>query len=285
MSSKLDVSQYLERIQANLSEPLNSYQVIDCGWTNLVIEVDQQWIFRFVRDVDNRQIAVEQDFLPKFAAVSPVKIPEIIFRDRDYIAYRKILGERFSPEKFALSSKSQKNQLIELLANFLTCLHNFRFEHQYLSIAPYGGGDFWNDLWFVVKDELSVSTRYKAERYFTNIMEKINSVPFNKTLVHADLGTNNILVDFNQNSLGGIIDFGDLCLGDPAADFAGFYRNFGRQFTDKLISYYQRPIEENFWTRIEYESKRKMFFVVYFAKNYGFEDDVPQILQYIEKLF
>ncbi|WP_319422285.1 hypothetical protein [Pleurocapsa sp. FMAR1] len=44
-------------------------------------------------------------------------------------------------------------------------------------------------------------------------------------------------------------------------------------------------IEENFWSRIKYESKRKMFFVVYFAVNYGFESDIPDILQYIKKLF
>ena len=285
MSSNLDVSRYLERIQANLSEPIDSYKVIDRGWTNLVIEVNQRWIFRFVRDRNNRQIFLEREFLPQLATVSPVKIPEISFSDRDYIAYRKILGEKFAPEKFLLFSKSQKIQLIELLADFLTCLHNFQFEHQHLSTAPYGGGDFWRDLWLAVQEDLSVSTRDKAERYFTDVMGKIDAVPFDQTLIHADLGTNNILVDFNRNSLGGIIDFGDLCLGDPAADFAGFYRNFGRQFTEELISCYQRSIEANFWTRIEYESKRKMFFVVYFAKNHGFEDDVPQILQYIDQLF
>ena len=285
MESKLNISEYLNCIKADLSEPIDSYKIIDRGWTNLVFEVNQRWIFRFVRDNSNRQIIVERNFLPKFAAVSPVKIPEIIFSDRYYIAYRKIPGERFSPARFALFSQAQKTELIELIANFLTSLHNFQFDHQHLSTVPYGGGDFWHDLWLAVKDGLSVSTRDKAEKYFTDVIKKINTVPFEKTLIHADLGTNNILVDFEQNCLAGIIDFGDLCLGDPAADLAGFYRNFGRQFTEELISRYQRPIESNFWLRIDYESKRKLFFVAYFAKNYGYENDVPQILQYIEKLF
>ncbi len=140
-------------------------------------------------------------------------------------------------------------------------------------------------MWFLVKDDLSDQTKNKAEKYFTKAIAQINTIPFEKTLIHADLCTNNVLVNFQQRSLGGVIDFGDLCLGDPAADFAGFYRNFGHQFTQELIYYYQRPIEKNFWTRIEYESKRKMFSVVYFAVNYGFESDIPAILQYIEKLF
>ena len=285
MESQLNIAEYLKRIQANLSKPIHSYKVIDRGWTNLVIEINCRWIFRFVRDINNQQIAIEREFLPKFAKVSPVKIPEILISDFDYIAYRKILGERFSPEKFALFSESQKTKLIRLLSEFLTCLHNFEFDHQYLSSAPYGGGDFWKNLWVLVKDYLSTLTRDKAEKYFTSVIEKIDSIGYKPTLTHADLGINNILVNFKQNSLGGVIDFGDLCLGDPAADFAGFYRNFGRQFTQELICYYQKPIEANFWTRIEYEARRKLFFVVYFALNNGFESDVPNIIKYIETLF
>jgi aminoglycoside 2''-phosphotransferase len=223
LEPQLSVEEYLERIKKDFFEPVNSYKIIQDGWTNLVVEINEQWIFRFVRDKNNQQITGE----------------------------------------------------------FLTCLHNFKFDHQYLSQTPYGGGD----LWLLVKDDLSPQTRYKAEKYFTQAIKQINTVPFEPTLIHADLGTNNVLVNFKQNSLGGVIDFGDLCLGDPAADFAGFDRNFGRQFTQELISYYQRPIEANFWTRIEYESKRKMFFVVYFAMNYGFESHIPNILQSIEKLF
>ncbi len=285
MESSLNIAQYFERIQGSLAEPIDSYKIIDRGWTNIIIEINKRWIFRFVRDINNRQIAIEQDFLPKFAGVSPVKIPEIILSDRDYIAYVKIPGERFSPEKFLLFSNSQKTATIKLLGEFLTCLHNFQFSHQYLSAAPYGGGDFWNDLWFAVKDNLSAPTKQKAEKYFRDAMAQIKSIPWKKTLIHADLGTNNILMDFQQNSLSGIIDFGDLCLGDPAADFASFYRNFGRQFVRELLYYYQRSVEDNFWTRIEYESKRKMFLMVYFAHNYGFESEIPHILQYIEELF
>ena len=285
MESKLTIEEYLKRIWSNFFEPIDSYKIIDGGWTNLVIEINRRWIFRFVRDKDNHQIAVERDFLPQFTRVSPVNVPEIIISDRDYFAYRKIIGERFAPQKFLSLSNTQKTEILKLLGEFLTCLHNFQFFHQYLSLAPYGGRDFWNDLWLLVKDELSTHTRDKAEKYFSNAFEQINTIAFDETLIHADLGTNNILVNFEQGVLGGVIDFGDLCLGDPAADFAGFYRNFGRQFTEELLCYYHRPIEDNFWARIDYESKRKMFFVVYFALNYGFESYVPRIVRYIENLF
>lgn len=278
-------AEYLSRISEQLTEPVDSYKVVREGWTNLVIEINNRWIFRFVRNKNNRQIVVEREFLPKFVKVCPVSIPEIVFSESDYIAYPKILGERFSPEKFALFSNFQKAKIFELLGKFLACLHSFSFSHQYLSDAPYDGKDFWNELWSVVQHRLSPYTKEKAKKYFTDVLKQIEATAFESTLIHADLGTNNILVDFQQNELTGIIDFGDLCLGDPAVDFAGFYRNFGRQFTQELLNNYQRPIENNFWTRIEYQSKRKLLFVVYFALNNGFEKDIPNILQYIETLF
>lgn len=176
------MAEYLEHIRANFFEPINSCKIINVGWTNLVFENNEEWIFRFVRDSSNQQIVIEQNFLPRFAEVSPVKIPEIVISDRNYIAYRKILGERFSPEKFLLFSNSQKTELFKLLGRFLTCLHNFQYSHQYLSSAPYGGGDFWNDLWILVKDNLTTQTRNKAEQYFIKIqlfiLGRLDELPY-----------------------------------------------------------------------------------------------------------
>ena len=195
MAINLGFKKYLDRIETNFAEPINSYKVIQQGWTNLAIEINNRWIFRFVRDKTNRQIAVERDFLPQFAIVSPVNIPDLRISQDDYIAYPKILGERFSPQKFSSFSVSQKTELIKSIGRFLTCLHNFQFSHQYLSEAPYGGQDFWNDLWLVVKDNLSLKTKNRAESYFVNAIAQIEKIPFAPTLIHADLGTNTKLIN------------------------------------------------------------------------------------------
>ena len=279
------IEEYLQRIQSEFFEHVDSYQVIQSGWTNIVVEVNAKWIFRFVRDTRNTQIVVERDFLPQFEKNTSVEIPSLMMSGEDFIAYRKIVGERFSPEKFAAFSSIQKNEIIKNLGDFLTCLHKFQFLHPHLSAVPYGGGDFWIDLWPPVKNRLSNKTRTKAENFFTTALDRINAFPFEKTVTHSDLGTNNILVDFERRRLGGIIDFGDLSLSDPAVDFAGFYRHFGRQFVQEMLRYYERSVEGNFWERIEYEALRKPFFVVYFALNYGFEQHVPGIIAYIEELF
>ena len=44
-------------------------------------------------------------------------------------------------------------------------------------------------------------------------------------------------------------------------------------------------VGEDFWTRVDYESKRKLFFVVFFALNYGFDQYVPGVVRAIESQF
>ena len=52
-----------------------------------------------------------------------------------------------------------------------------------------------------------------------------------------------------------------------------------------MVEHYQLPLGEDFWTRVDYESKRKLFFVVFFALNYGFEKYVPGVVRAIESQF
>lgn len=273
------------RIRAALPEPIESVQLIDTGWTNRVFEVNGRFIFRFVRDPANTQIAVERAFLPLFAPRAPVAVPHPLYDDVDYIAYRKIPGARFAPDKFAAFTPAQQAVLISRLGAFLKALHNFQFTHPALSAAPYGGGDFWRELWPLAKSELSARTQSRAERFFTRVYARATAVPFAKTITHSDLATNNVLVDYENRHLGGIIDFGDVCVADPAVDFAGFYRRFGRSFVETLLRHYHRPVADNFWARIEFEAKRKIFFVLYFALHHGYEAEAPNIVRTIETLF
>ncbi|MEM7801682.1 MAG: aminoglycoside phosphotransferase family protein, partial [Chloroflexota bacterium] len=211
---------YLDRIRDTFPEAIDSYKVIDSGWTNLVIEINDQWIWRFARDRSNPQTALEGAFLPAFSDVSPLPIPTPVWQGEDFIAYKKIKGERCAPEKFFQLGSDQQSDMISGIGAFLTALHSFEFTHLKLSEAPYGGGDFWVDLWPSVEGKLSDRARSNAERFFKNAFNAIDAYPFSKTLIHSDLATNNLLVNFEAPRLTGIIDFGDLSIGDPAADFA-----------------------------------------------------------------
>ena len=276
---------YESIIRNALTEPVESIIQLDEGWTNVVLEVNAKWIFRFVRDLSNTQLAVEQAFLPLFQKDSPLSIPEIQHSGTNYIAYKKIEGVKFSETIFQHLGQKERKTAAGTLGNFLSCLHAIAFEHQHIKAAPFGGNDFWRELWPAVSPHLRGYTRKNAEDYFRQTIPKVTSATYQNVIAHSDFGTTHVLIDAAHSKIVGVIDFGDLSISDPAADFATFYRRFGKQFAEDMVEHYQLPLGEDFWTRVDYESKRKLFFVVFFALNYGFEQYVPGVVRAIESLF
>ena len=268
-----------------LDQPVESIVRLEEGWTNIVLEVNERWIFRFVRDPSNTQFAVEQAFLPLFKGHSPLPVPEIRYSGANFIGYEKIIGVKFSEAIFRSLGRSERTTLAAALVDFLSSLLTFSFEHRHLKGAPFGGGDFWRELWPAASPHLQSHTRKKAESYFHRALSRVASASYRNVVAHSDFGTNNVLLDAARSEIAGVIDFGDISISDPAADFATFYRRFGKPFAEDMAENYRLPMGDDFWTRVDYESKRKLFFVLFFALNCGFEEHVPGIVRAIESLF
>lgn len=52
--------------------------------------------------------------------------------------------------------------------------------------------------------------------------------------------------------LTGVIDWGDVTIGDPAIDFVGLHRVGGKQFVEQIIMRYQNTLNGAFWQRLEF---------------------------------
>ena len=268
-----------------LDDSVESIVQVDEGWTHIVLEVNGSWIFRFVRDPSNTQIAVEQAFLPVFQRHSPLPIPAIRYSGANYIGYEKIEGVKFSESVFRSLGRNERTKLAAALGDFLCSLHGVSFEQRHLKPAPFGGGDFWGELWPVGAPLLQPTTRKSAEGYFRRALSRIVSAAYGDVVTHSDFGTGNVLIDASGRKLTGVIDFGDIGIGDPATDFASFYRRFGKPFAEAMAEAYRLPLGDDFWARVDYQSKRKLFFVLFFALNHGFEQHLPGIVREIESLF
>lgn len=266
-------------------DPVESIVRIDEGWTHIVLEVNGSWIFRFVRDPSNTQIAVEKAFLPVFKECSPLPIPAIRYSGANFIGYEKIEGVKFSESVFRSLGRNERTKLAAALGDFLSVLHAVSFKHPHLNTAPFGGGDFWRELWPVGAPRLQDEIRRKAEAYFRQAIPTVDSAVYRPVVAHSDFGTGNVLIDTAHSRIAGVIDFGDIGIGDPAADFATFYRRFGKPFAEAMAEAYRLPLGDDFWMRVDYTSKRKLFFVLFFALNHGFEAYVPSVVREIESLF
>ena len=268
-----------------LDEPVESLVRVDEGWTNPVLEVNGRWMFCFVRDFANTQLAVEQAFLPTFKECSPLPIPEIRYSGAGFIGYEKIEGVKFSESVFRSLGECERTALATALGGFLSILHAVSFEHRHLNAAPFDGGDFWDELWSTAAPRLRSSTRQRAEGYFHRALARVAAAAYRDVVTHSDFGTSNVLIDTARSRIAGVIDFGDIGTGDPAADFATFYRRFGKPFAEDMAEAYRLPLGDDFWMRVDYESKRKLFFVLFFALNHGFEAYVPGIVRGIDSQF
>ena len=228
--------------------------------------MNERWIFRFVRDLSNTQLAIEQAFLPLFKGHSPLPIPEIRYSGPHFIAYEKIEGVKFSEAIFRSLGTGERSNLAAALGNFLSCFHAVAFEHRDLKAAPFGGGDFWRVLWPAASPRLQSHTRKKAEGYFHRALSRVAAATYGSVVAHSDFGTSNVLLDAARSEIAGVIDFGDMSIGDPAADFATFYRRLGKPFAEAMAEAYRMPLGDD-------------------LLNHGFDEHVPGLVSEIESQF
>lgn len=253
------MEQKLQQIRAVFPEDITHVHLIESGWMNLVIEINDRWIFRFPRKEDSReQMEVEKTFLQAFRAVSPVRLPHFVYQTDAFVGYEKIQGELFSPQHLANLSAPQTEKIAQTLANFLHCLHTFSFADERVRQWRFNGDgrDFYEVVLPVVLPQLSASVAAKVRAYFDAFAADEANFTFTKGLVHGDLRAEHMIFDPSAGAIVGIIDFGDLSHGDLALDFAGIAHDLGADFLQQVLSFYPGGTDDHLRTRIDFHAKK-----------------------------
>jgi aminoglycoside phosphotransferase (APT) family kinase protein len=199
------------------------------GWDNTAFLVNEALVFRFPR----RQAAVplleaEARLLPALAPRLPLAVPVPVFAGTPSEAYPwPFAGYSFLPGRTACTAdltEDQRRAAAEPLARFLATLHAIPAEQ---AVALGAGPDPIARLDIVSRlprarellDRLTGLGLVADPRPFAAILDSAPAAapPRADTLVHGDLYAAQLLVD-GDNRLTGVIDWGDIHLGDPAAD-------------------------------------------------------------------
>jgi aminoglycoside phosphotransferase (APT) family kinase protein len=203
------------------------------GWDNVAFAVNDRFVFRFPR----RQIAVElmrQEtlVLPLLAPHLPLPVPVPTLQGQPgpryaypFAGYQMLSGITACRVSW---TDDQRIQCAESLAAFLASLHHVPVAPDAHTWAP---GDFMarTDLrkWLHVMreraDSLSEEALPRSRRAeVLGLAERLSHTPpwtDDLCWVHGDLYARHLLVD-EHHQISGIIDWGDVHLGDPALDLS-----------------------------------------------------------------
>ncbi|MBV8711298.1 MAG: phosphotransferase [Solirubrobacterales bacterium] len=206
------------------------------GWDNTVWLVDGRWVFRFPRrEVVIAGIEREMAVLPRLARLVPLPIPIPVFFGRPVDDYRwPFFGAALIPgmeTADSACSDADRCRLAGPLAGFLRALHDGDTAAAVdptgeLPSDPMGRGDMEQRVPLTEK-RLSEVERLGMWRAPGSIHEVLDAArglgtPESSALVHGDLHIRHLLVD-DDCGAAGVIDWIDICRGDPAIDLPLFW--------------------------------------------------------------
>jgi RIO-like serine/threonine protein kinase len=196
------------------------------------------------------------------------------------MGYRKIPGERFS-KLYLNASSEQLRGLGEQIGHAVGEFHSLEenvLDGEADSFTPESYRSEQSAIFDRVQDEvyprLSTDQREWTESIFNDFLESDENFEFEPVIAHCDLYTTNILVDPPTLNLTGIIDFENVDLYDPAADFI-FLRE-GTDLLKSLLHVYPHRIDPKLGDRVTYIIGKQPFF--YFLK--GFDFGIDRMVKY-----
>lgn len=247
------------------------------GWDNVAFLVGSQWLFRFPR----RQIAVpgvqrEIAVLPRLAARLPVPVPDPQFIGVPSPRYPwPFFGARLLPGRELADSGltgSRRGRAAASVGHFLRALHEpglvalvgdaglpvdpmrratpsvravraRQVLDRLLRSGIWPGGSEVSQFLDQAERGAAGTGNWAADPANPGETQAADELPGAGSLVvcHGDLHVRHVLVA-RDGSATGVIDWGDLCLADPAVDLSIAYFGFAGRARADLLSAYGRPV-------------------------------------------
>lgn len=206
-------------------------RLLSQGWDNTVWLVDRRWVFRFPRrEVVIAGLEREMALLPRLVRLVPLAIPTPVFLGRPADGYGwPFLGAALIPGREladAACSEADRCRLARPLAAFLRALHD---GDTAAAVDPAGElpGDPMGRADMALRvpgtaervAELERLGLWRAPASVHEVLDAARGLgaPKPSALVHGDLHLRHLLVDEDCGAAG-VIDWIDICRGDPAID-------------------------------------------------------------------
>lgn len=221
------------------------------GWDFYVLEVNEEWIFRFPRRPQQMErLKQEADFLNQAAPDLSLAVPHYeVLHLRGALpfgGYRKLPGTPLSTATCPFLSIPLRE-----LGQFLSALH------QMDNFPDLPGGANWVEKYRELEKQaaealypsMEVSRQEELKKLFQHLHRELGKTHLPLCPIHGDLSAAHLLG--GEHHLTGVIDWGDACIGDPAHDFAAIWLEFGESTARRVARHYSGFIDSSFWIRAD----------------------------------
>ena len=219
------------------------------GTDSVAYLVDGEWVVRFPM-VDNARLTLRRELalLPRLGPALPLPVPafEHVGRGDDgellFVAYRALPGVPLTPELFATLPKNEQEAALASLAALLNALHAFPVDaaraagvgHERLTGGYHDGQ---RDLPRSLAPALTASEVARLEAAFARYETDHEPARLAPALLHSDLKPAHVLYDPAARRVTGVLDWGDVSLGDPDFDLAVIAIFFGDELMARLLEH------------------------------------------------
>jgi aminoglycoside 2''-phosphotransferase len=288
--SELEARLRARVVRAAPTISIGSARVIEEGFDSDALIVNDAWVFRFPRRPDvAAQLEVERALLPALAESLPLPVPrfEVIGPAEGdalpFVGYRMLPGEQLRAPLLASLADAEREAVAAQLAAFLGALHDFPGERA-LRLAP---TIQTSELEPVGEERAAVEREIfplltPAERRWAGALYDAVDDPqiwrWRPMVTHSDLSSDHLLFDPAARRLSGVIDWGDVELGDPANDFA-VLGEYGQPFVEAALRHYPHPVDAAFRLRMGSLLPRTLFRNLRFLVAHGLADGVASNLR------
>lgn len=250
----------INKRQNNFSKKYKIYSGFDC-----IVILTDKLVFRFPKDKEAKNKIKTEEILFKFLDNKlniPIPKYKIESKKEGIVSYNIFIGKEFKFKSYYLLNKTKQNEICRELGIFLKKIHS-------LSIIPSIKSRLSFDDWSKICKKL----RKDFEKYifpdfkekdiitinnFLNLLEKKFKNDKKNCFVHGDFSGDNLVVDFCNGKIKGVIDFGDARISNPAIDFYYFWFD-GKKLVSKIISYYTKDELEQ--KKLLYNSKLYFLYI------------------------
>ena len=258
-----------ENIQNSFSQfDVKSISFVGEGMDSKAFIVNEEFIFRFPKlEEVVSQLKAEISLLPKLRPHVRLEIPnfEYVGRQQEngfpFVGYKKIHGVGLEKELMRKLDSDLQANLIKEIADFIQQVHSFPVDvakNLGVRVADFRK-NYTSDLENMRKDVyhlLDQNVINYVEKLLKDYLSDEKYFDYTPVLLHADFSPDHIIYNENKKVIAGVIDFGDIEIGDPDYDLMYLYEDYwGEDYIRRLLKYYPHNNPERLMKKLDFFSR------------------------------